>query len=505
MISKAEAAKELLARKRAHATMQGHVSYVAPGTKWAHHHIILADAWDRICKGELKRLIVTLPPRHGKSEMSKRGIAYAMQEYELDVIMSSYNEDMATKYGGAVKDFYLSKRFKTLYEKPENKRTGEEKVEIGLNPDNRSQADWTSLCGQTLKCTGVGGSLTGHGGNILLIDDPVKDAQQAASDNYREATWEWYKRVFATRGNYKDGFGSAAIVIIMTRWHEDDLVGRLLEQEKDNIANGQKPEGWEVIKFQAIMDEGTEDERALWPEHYPLEDLKRFRAQDERVFDALFQQEPAPQRGIHFKRKDLIEYQPDELPEGLNIYGAWDCATGVDKGDYTELGVFGVDEEGCVWLIDGYHGRVSTDVWIEQMLDLVEIYKPRYWFGESGIIHRSTEPFLKKRMEERNVWITVKTVNRGRGQDKLSCLQGAIATSVKGKFRLPDTSYGRRGKEQLLKFPAGRHDDFCDMVSNFFMNLDSVHKPIKKEIVKKTPMDGYKFPKLYDGNMWKTI
>jgi predicted phage terminase large subunit-like protein len=301
---------------------------------------------------------------------------------------------------------------------------------------------------------GVGTAVTGRGADILLIDDPFKDREEADSELRRQRVWDWYTSTAYTRL-----MPGGAIVVINTRWHDDDLSGRLLEE---STKGGDK---WEVLSLPAIAEDGT----ALWPDWYPLERLEQIRAVlPARDWNALYMQNPIPDDGDYFKADWFGEY--DEMPKGIQMYGASDYAVTEGKGDYTEHGVAGVDGNLNVYIADWWRGQTASDVWIERKCDLIVKHKPSCWFGEAGPIRRAVEPFLMRRMSDRQAFCRIEWLPSI--SDKPTRARTIQGMASMGKVWLPKNAPWKADLlNQLMRFPAGKFDDGVDVLSLFGRGL----------------------------------
>jgi len=269
----------------------------------------------------------------------------------------------------------------------------------------------------------------------------------------------------------------ASIVCIQTRWAEDDLAGRILNQ---------KGEKWEMIEFPAINDQGE----ALWPERYPIEELKRTRAViGEREFSALYQQKPMPDEGTFFQRSWFGWYDPKELPE-CKKYMTSDFAVTEDGGDFTTIMTNGVDSNDDIYVaVDYWTGQTSADKWIDEICNQIIRNKPMAFFGEGGPIRRSIEPFLLKRMRERKAFCRVDWIPSI--ADKTSRARAFQARASMGKVKLPNNEWGYSILSQLLSFPAGMMDDDVDTLSLMGRIIDEAHPATITTKVIERPKDRY--------------
>jgi predicted phage terminase large subunit-like protein len=262
---------------------------------------------------------------------------------------------------------------------------------------------------------------------------------------------------------------NAAQIVIQTRWHMDDLSGRILEREA-----GQ----WTVIKLPMLAGENDPLHRQvgerLWPEWF-TDGMVATAMQDVRAWNALYQQDPAPEQGEYFKREYFNGY--DAHPELLHFYGASDYAVSEGQGDFTEHGIFGLDFNGGVYLIDWWRGQTASDVWIERQCDLINQYQPLIWFGESGPIRKSIEPFLKRRMTERGALCRLEWLPSI--HDKVVRARPFQARAAMGNVYVPNHSpWVPDLMSQLMRFPAGKYDDGVDVCSLIGRGLEHARPPV---------------------------
>lgn len=434
-----EAAQELLARRRARISLLGFTQYTNPVYEAAPHHQRIAAALERVLSGDCPRLMITMPPRHGKSELaSRRFPAYAMGvEPEKQIIAASYSSDLASDFGREVRNIVDSPEFGLLFD-------------VTLAQDSKAANRWHTNKGGMYVAAGVGTAITGRGADILLIDDPFKDRQDADSELQRQRVWDWYTSTAYTRL-----MPGGAIVVINTRWHDDDLSGRLLAEQ---LKGGDR---WELISMPAIDSAGV----ALWDAWYPLSRLEQIKSVlPARDWNSLYQQNPIPDDGDYFKSDWFRDYaSTDDLPK-LTVYGASDYAVTDAGGDFTEHGVFGVDGNGNYYVLDWWYGQTDAAEWIERKCDLIIKHKPACWFGESGVIRRSVEPFMLKRMQERQAFCRIEWL--ASIADKTARARGIQARASMGKVHMPERAdWKAHVMGQLLRFPAGAHDDAVDVFS----------------------------------------
>ena len=409
----------------------------------APHHRLIVDALEAVERGEIKRLMVCMPPRHGKSELASRRFPawFIGRNPTRQIIAASYNADLATDFGREVRNIVNSPEFKALF------------PEVTLSQDSQAANRWHTSAGGIYVAAGVGTAVTGRGADVLLIDDPFKDRQEADSELQRKRVWDWFVSTAYTRL-----MPGGAIVVINTRWHDDDLSGRLLAQASED---------WKLLSLPAL----TAGE-ALWPEWYPVERLEQIRSTiGDREWSALYQQNPAPDEGDYFKRDWFGEY--DQAPKSLNVFAASDYAVTDGGGDYTEHGVIGVDWSGDWYVLDWWRGQTTADEWIDRKCDLIKRHKPQRWFGEAGVIRKAIEPYLKRRMEERHAYCWIEWLPSI--SDKPTRARSFQALASMGKVKLPKNAPWKADLlSQLLRFPAGKHDDGVDVLSLLGRGMEMV-------------------------------
>lgn len=457
-ISAPEAARELLHRRRARNGLIDFTTYTKPGFEVGEHHRQIAEALESVERGECDRLMIFAPPRHTKSELASRRFPawYLGRNPDKQLICATYSGDFALDFGREVRSIVSSEEFHALF------------PGVGLDADSRAANRWHTTQGGVSVYVGVGGPITGRGAHIALIDDPFKNREEADSETRRETVWNWYTSTLRTRL-----MPGGAIVLILTRWHEDDLAGRLLERAKQE---------WRVVELPAIQGEGTPNERALWPAWYPLPALRRIQADiGPRDWSALYQQKPQPDEGTFFQRGWFKEWSAP-LPK-LSIYGTSDYAVSADKGDYTVHRIWGVAPNGDLYRLGGWRGQTTSDVWIEELIDLILKHKPMAWFGESGVIQKAIEPMLIRRMRERRAFCRLEWLPSI--TDKPTRARGFQARAAMGGVWFePDADIS-----EFLTFPAGKHDDDVDTASLIGRALDEAHPAVLSAVEQKPKGD----------------
>jgi len=428
---------------------------IASGGRWvdAPHLDLINEALMGISRGEITRLMVVLPPRHGKSMLvSQYFPAWYLGTFpDRRIILTSYEADFAAQWGRRARD--VLEKFGSLFR---------ERVRVD---DTSSAADRWDLKGRPggMATAGTGGPITGKGADVLIIDDPVKNAEEAASPTYREKAWEWYESTAYTRLEPR-----GAIILIMTRWHEEDLAGRLLQKMQ------QEGEKWTVINLPALAEAGDPLGRApgeaLWPGRFPKEALEAKRTAIGPYFWAsLYQGRPAPLEGNLFKRGwfRLV----DDYPRGLRAVRRWDLAASEGKGDWTsglDLGV----KDGIFYVLDLQHvqespARVEALVRQTAILDLqkglgtqVRMEQEPGSSGKNTVDHYARHVLLG--FDFKGVRSTGAKLERARP---------VSAAAEAGNIRLLRGPWNGAFLDEVMTFPHGAHDDIVDALSGAFYDL----------------------------------
>lgn len=447
--------------------------YTNPAYERASHHERIADRLEAVERGEVDRLMIFMPPRHGKSELaSKRFPAWCLgRNPRRQIIAASYNSDLADDFGRNVRNIVAEPEFGQVF------------PSVSLATDSKAANRMNTNHGGAYVAAGVGTAVTGRGAHIALIDDPLKDRAEADSERRRELVWDWYRSTLFTRL-----MPGGAIVLIQTRWHEDDLAGRLLESEGRIEDGGQ----WEVLELPALDADG----KALWPEWYDETALARIKATvGPREWSALYQQKPQPDEGTFFRREWFKEW--DRLPS-VRYYGTSDYAVTDGGGDYTVHTVWGIATDGDVYRVAQWRGRTAADEWIERKLDLIAKWKPLCWFGEGGVIQKAVEPMLKRRMRERSVHCRLEWISSV--HDKPTRARSFQAMAASGRVHF------ERGADlsEFLVFPAGKNDDEVDTASLIGRVIDQAHPAIVRPAAQHHQRDGY-WPSERADNDWVTV
>lgn len=462
--------RALTAEDYAFSRLIAYAAYQWPGYRDAPHHRSIARHLEAVERGEITRLMITMPPRHGKSMLASEFFPawYLGRNPDHSVVMATYAQDLADDFGRKVKNQIEDPFYQGIF------------PGVGLADDSKS-AKRFHIEGQTggfehatsqrgaFYGVGVGGPLTGRGAHLLLIDDPVKNREDAESEVIRKKTKDWYTSTAYTRL-----MPGGRVVLIQTRWHEDDLSGWLQAEHQH--------EGWVVLNLPAIDPAG----KALWPEQYDIAALERIRrALPPRDWSALYQQAPTPDEGDYFKAEWFKPATPPPKDQ-MRIYGGSDYAVTADGGDYTVHVVLGVDPDGKPHLLDLWRKQAASDEWVEAWCDLVLKWKPMAWAEETGQIKSGVGPFLEKRARERKAYTYRQQFpTRGDKAVRAQSIRGRMA--MEGLYISPDAPWKADLISECLRFPAGVHDDQVDALGLVGQLLDQMLDGLKPEKQKAPP------------------
>jgi predicted phage terminase large subunit-like protein len=450
------------------------------GFRPAKHHRVIIRALEEVNAGKTDRLILTLPPGSAKSTYASVLFPpwYLANHPKNLIIAASHTVELAERWG---------RRVRNLIEEHSDS------LNFGIRSDNAAAGRWETDAGGEYFAAGVGGSIAGRRADCFLIDDPLRSAEDADSKLIRDKQWDWWTGDVVPRLK-----PHASVIIITTRWHEDDLVGRLLVEE---------PERWKVLNIpmeaESVSDPlGRPIGARLWPEWFTAE-MVEVAKRNPRIWSALYQGRPAPDEGSYFKREWIIDV--DRMPErsALRVYGGSDYAVTSDGGDYTVHAVVGVDETNNLYLLDLWRRQASSDVWIEAYCDLVKKWKPFGWAEESGQIKSGVGPFLLKRARERQAYTV-------REQFPTRHDKAVRAQSIRGRMAMQGLRILRTAPfrsdliDELLRFPVGVHDDQADALGLVGQLLDQMLAPVKDKVVERPRRDAWDDAPSR-GTSWQTV
>jgi predicted phage terminase large subunit-like protein len=419
--------------------------------------------------------MVWMPPGSAKSTYTSVLFPpYFMGRHPTTPILGVSNTtELAERFSRRARNIVSSDKYRNVFK-------------FGCSDDTQAAGNWENGEGGEFFAAGIGSAIAGRRAGLGLIDDPVKSREEADSERIRDKHWDWYLNDFLTRL-----LPGAPQIVIQTRWHESDLSGRILEREGSR---------WEVLKLPMLAGPedplGRSEGERLWPEWFTA-DMVKTAQMDHRAWNALYQQDPAPDEGDYFKHEHFNEYL--QIPYGMHIYGASDYAVTDGAGDYTEHGVFGLDTQGDLYLLDWWRAQAASNVWIETQCDLIAQYSPLIWFGESGPIRKAIEPFLKRRMSERLTPCRLEWLPSI--ADKVVRARAFQARAAMGNVFMPThAAWLPALMGQLMRFPGGKYDDGVDVCSLIGRGLEFARPPKAQRPKTQEPI--MTRPPRHDGLSW---
>lgn len=435
------------------------LNYSNPAYSRTWYHTLIANYCQKVLEGEIRNLMVFVPPQHGKSEIVSRNFpAWALGKFpDLKIVGSSYSADLAQQFSRSIQRTIDSNEYKELF--PDTYLNGSN-VRTNARGGYIRNVDLFETVGHKgfYKAVGVCGGLTGTPVDIGIIDDPVKDAIEAYSETYRARVWDWYINVFLTRLH-----NDSRQIFIMTRWHDDDLAGRLLKKE---------PDKWTVLRIPAIresLDDGnTMDPRsvgdALWPEKHSIERLREAEARSPRTFSALYQQRPTIAGGNiikydWFRKISRVEFERLRQYEPIHFF----CDTAyTEKSENDPTGIIGVCKIGFnIYVVCGKKVNLKFP-------DLLA-WLPK-WILENGYTSESTLRIEPKasglsliQSIERNTGINVTRTPTPKDSKEVR-LNAASPTIECGRVYIVDDFFAEEFIEEVCGFPAKPHDEYVDVL-----------------------------------------
>jgi predicted phage terminase large subunit-like protein len=449
LLAELEKLDELKTTKTAQDKFLGFVKEVWPTFIGGRHHAKMADAFERVARGECKRLIINMPPRHTKSEFASYLLpAWFLGKYpHKKIIQCSHTAELAVGFGRKVRNLVDTETYHKIF------------PDLSLASDSKAAGRWNTSKGGDYFAIGIGGAVTGKGADVLIIDDPHSEQEAAIAEvnpDIYDKTYEWY-----TSGPRQRLQPGGSIVVVMTRWSKRDLTGQIL---KDAAANDSLGE-WEVIEFPAILP----SEKPLWPEFWELSELEKVKRDvPNSKWMAQYQQNPVSESAAIVKREWWQEWPNDEPPSCDFILMAWDTAfEKTQRADYSACTTWGVfyhpDDAGIaqanIILLNAFRDRMEFP-----QLKQVAVEEYKEWDPDSVIIEKkaSGAPLI---YEMRAMGIPVQEFTPTRGNDKISRLNAVSDLFASGRVWAPATRWAEEVIDEVAEFPAGSHDDYVDTVS----------------------------------------
>lgn len=415
------------------------------------HHQIMAEAFERVVSGELKRLIINMPPRHTKSEFASYLLpAWFLGKYpEKKIIQTAHTAELAVGFGRKVRNLVQSDQYGKIFQ-------------TKLSTDSKAAGRWNTHVGGDYFAIGVGGAVTGKGADLLIIDDPHSE-QEAKQGNPAvfDSVYEWY-----TSGPRQRLQPGGAIIIVMTRWSKRDLTGQILKNtEKDGVNE------WEVIDFPAILPSGT----PLWPGFWKKEELEALKAElPVSKWEAQYQQNPTSEEGAIVKRDQWQVWEKADPPSCEYVIQSWDTAFEKNnRADYSACTTWGVfqhpnkngDMRPNIILLDAFKQRMEFPELKKKAFDMWNEWNPDTLLIEK---RAAGAPLI---YEMRKIGIPLSEYTPGKGNDKIARVNAISDLFASGVVWCPETRWADEVMEEMASFPNGDHDDLVDSSSQALLRF----------------------------------
>lgn len=487
-MNKVDAARELLRRKVATESFRDFLVFMETGFEFSAHHVLMIKELESVERGDTRNLMLMLPPGSAKSTYSSIYFPswYLGRNPKNCVIACSHTLELAERFGRRARNVVGNELFRLLFD-------------LGLSPDSQAAGRWETGLGGEYFAAGVGGSITGRRADLGIIDDPVKSREAADSEVQREMAWQWYLNDFLTR--LKPG---ARQVVVQTRWHEDDLAGRILEREADQ---------WRVISLPMEAEGGDplgrKEGELLWPEWFDQEMVDRAKA-DARSWSALYQQRPRPVGGGEFRRDwvNFYQSQPDGMKDSTNRYILVDAANEKRKGnDYTAMWVVGLGHDSNVYVLDLVRDRLNLTERTSELFRLHRKWKPMDVRYEKYGMMTDIE-HIKTVQDSLNYRFHITEV--GGDTPKNDRIRRLIPYFERNRMWFPSSLHRTMHdgvtrelindfvEKELLAFPVGKHDDMLDSLARLVEPELSLTWPSQEEEYKPRRYE----KKVQSGSVW---
>ena len=446
--------EELKKRKQKEKAQDKFLEFV--GSMWENfihgrHHEIMAGAFERVARGELKRLIINMPPRHTKSEFASYLLpAWFLGKFPTKkVIQTSHTAELATDFGRKVRNLVDSEAYKSIF------------PNVALQSDSKAAGRWNTSHGGTYFAIGVGGAVTGKGADLLIIDDPHSEQEAILAEvnpEIYDKVHEWYSS--GPRQRLQPG---GSIVVVMTRWSKRDLTAQVV---KSSVQRG--GEEWEVIELPAILPSGN----PLWPQFWSLEELTALKEElPVHKWMAQYMQAPTGAEGALIKREWWKEWEHDKPPRCDYIIQSWDTAfnkgTRNDFSACITLGIFHPEDEPHpqIILLDAFKERMEFPELKAKALELYKEYEPDCCIIEAKA---AGTPLLQ---ELRSIGIPLQDYTPVRGNDKITRVNAVADLFASGMVWAPQTRWAEEVIEEFASFPQGEHDDLVDSMTQALLRF----------------------------------
>jgi predicted phage terminase large subunit-like protein len=444
------------------------LSYKPIKTPQAAHHRLLLDKLEAVERGEIRRLMVFMPPGSAKSTYASVVFPpwFMGRKRRRNVIVATYAADLGRKIGRRMRSIVKQGVYREIFD-------------TGLSLESSAADEWALDNGNEFMSGGILSGITGNRADGLIIDDPVKGRQEADSEVIQERTKSEFEDSLKTR--LKPG---GWIILIQTRWSENDLAGQILPEGWDGESGEilcRDGQTWEVLCIPAQAEEndplGRKPGEMLWAEWFDAEHWANYRG-NSRTWSALYQQRPAPDDGSFFRREWFRRYRPGSQPKNLRVYLSSDHAPAEgEENDPSGCRAWGLDPNNDLYLLDGFQHRADMSRTADRIIGLMRKWSPFAWFPEDDNNWKSAAPFIKLRMRQLGVFTRIEPMSP-HGQDKASKAQSAQGMAANGMVWIPEGPEGDAIIDQYVKFPAGAHDDEVDMIAIMGRAIAMAHPAI---------------------------
>ena len=415
-----------------------------PGFINGRHHKVMAKKFEEIASGKIKRLIINMPPRHTKSEFASYLLpAWFLGKYpNKKIIQTSNTAELAVGFGRKVRNLVGSEQYAKIF------------PNVNLRQDSKAAGRWSTNKDGEYFAIGVGGTVTGKGADLLIIDDPHSEQEAALASgdpSVFDKVYEWY-----TSGPRQRLQPGGSIIVVMTRWAKRDLTGRIIKSSIEKDGN----DDWEVIDFPAILP----SDKPLWPEFWSLEELEALRSElPVAKWNAQYQQSPTSEEGAIIKREWWKEWANENPPRCEFVIQSWDTAfLKSERADYsacTTWGVFYMNEnieDAHIILLDAFKKRMEFPELKEKAFNHYKEWEPDAFIVEAKA---SGAPLI---FELRAMGIPVQEFTPSRGNDKMVRINSVSDLFASGKVWAPSTRWADELIEEMAAFPNSDHDDLVD-------------------------------------------
>ena len=419
------------------------VRIVWPDFIGGYHSTIMAKKFEEIANGTLKRLIINMPPRHGKSEFSSFLFpAWLMgKKPKTKIIQATHTAELSYRFGRKMRNLMNDEEYRKIFK------------DVSLRADSKASGRWDTNHGGEYFGAGTGGAITGRGADLLIIDDP--HSEQNLTETSFDNAFEWY--MSGPRQRLQPG---GAIVVIMTRWSERDLTARLMRQQAEA-----KADQWEVIEFPAIMPSG----KPIWPEYWDKEELEKIKANLPTMsWEAQYQQNPTSEEGAIIKREWWKKWTKEKIPELVHVIQSYDTAySKKETADFSAISTWGIFQtanyKDNIILLD-----CQKDRWEFPQLKKIAFQQYKYWDPDTIVVEAKASgmPLIQ---ELRQKGIPVMSYSPSKGHDKMTRVNSIAPVFESGMVWAPDKKFAEEMIEECAAFPYGEHDDLVDSMTQAIM------------------------------------